>query len=100
MLILWNVVVLKKAFINGEPLYELSLVITFLLVLGLLNMRQSKLRVLREYPLVGYLYYLIVGLRSAWKEGYLQTTNLLRKFWINDAASGRDKSDKDKPLAR
>lgn len=80
ILVLANIIILKNAFIKQENTYASSITLITLLLLAVFNSRQSKYPFLRDYPIIGYVYYLVVGVRKFWNEDLDLSAFKFRKY--------------------
>ncbi|HEX6845437.1 MAG TPA: FMN-binding glutamate synthase family protein [Chitinophagaceae bacterium] len=73
LLVLLNVIVLKAAYTGNEKWYW-SLIITMpLLLLAILNIRQQKHAVLRNFPVIGYLRYFFESIRPEIRQYFFES---------------------------
>ncbi len=73
IIVLLNVIVLKAAYINNPVYYWLLLLLLPLLLLAVYNITQKKHAVLRNYPVVGYLRYMLETIRPEIRQYFFES---------------------------
>ena len=73
IIVLLNVIVLKAAFINNTVYYWFLLLLLPLLLLAVHNIKQKKHAVLRNYPVVGYLRYILEAVRPEIRQYFFES---------------------------
>lgn len=72
-LVLLNVIILNLVFINHSGWYWLLIVTVPLLLLAIYDVQQKKHALLRNYPLIGRLRYLLEGIRPELRQYFFET---------------------------
>lgn len=73
LLVFVNVIILQAAFIENENWYWALAISLPLLVLAILNIRQKKHAILRNFPVIGYLRYLLESIRPEIRQYFFES---------------------------
>lgn len=73
LLVVLNVLVLKDAFNRNDKSYWYLIVALPLLLLAVLNTRQKKHALLRNYPVIGYLRYFFEAFRPEFRQYFFES---------------------------
>lgn len=73
LIILINVIVIRDAFTGGKGLYWILALALPLLVLAIINIRQKKHAILRNFPVIGYLRYFFEWIRPEIRQYFFES---------------------------
>lgn len=72
-IIFLNIIVLKSAYINNPGYYWLLLILLPLLILAIYNVIQKKHALLRNYPVIGYMRYMLEAIRPEMRQYFFES---------------------------
>lgn len=78
--VLLNGIVLKEAYINNPAYYWYLLLLLPLLLLAIYNIIQKKHTILRNYPVIGYLRYILETIRPEMRQYFFESDNSGKPF--------------------
>lgn len=73
ILVLLSAIAMKSAYISNEKWYWVLIVTLALLLLAILNIRQKKHAVLRNFPVIGYLRYFFESIRPEIRQYFFES---------------------------
>src|SRR5690242_2590520 len=73
ILVLINVIAIKEAFTGNGSWYLVLIVALPLLLLAIANIRQKKHAILRNFPVIGYLRYLLETVRPEIRQYFIES---------------------------
>ncbi|MBL0337436.1 MAG: FMN-binding glutamate synthase family protein [Chitinophagaceae bacterium] len=73
IIVLLNAIILKTAYINNADYYWALLILLPLLLLAIYNIKQKKHAVLRNYPVIGYLRYVLESIRPEMRQYFFES---------------------------
>lgn len=80
VIVLLNVIVIKEAFIHNSVYYWFLLVLLPLLLLAVYNIKQKKHALLRNYPVIGYLRYMLEAIRPEMRQYFFESDDNGKPF--------------------
>jgi hypothetical protein len=73
MLVLLSVIAIKEGYTSNEKWYRVLIVTLPLLLLAIINIRQKKHALLRNFPLIGYLRYFFESIRPEIRQYFFES---------------------------
>ncbi|MES2004476.1 MAG: FMN-binding glutamate synthase family protein [Bacteroidota bacterium] len=80
LMVLLNVIVIKAAYINNAVYYWFLLPLLPLLLLAVYNIKQRKHALLRNYPVIGYIRYILEAIRPEMRQYFFESDDNGKPF--------------------
>lgn len=73
ILVLFSAIIMRSGYINNEKWYWVLIITLPLLLLAILNIRQKKHALLRNFPIIGYLRYFFESIRPEMRQYFFES---------------------------